>query len=727
MKHIAIISPCILPVPARKGGAVEGLVTRILDDNELNKDYFIDLFTIDEGEIGNLEYSYTKIIRVENKRNTRVADRITDKYYRTVPGSSSERLLDKEIVRCFWERISEPGISFDAVIIENMMSTACEIVHLCQGRYDFPIFFHMHNDVDLYRSPKQIRELVCFGVRFLAVSDYIRNQIIKCDKNAIVSTLHNGTDLSRFDRVSQTGNGNVSFLYAGRIIPGKGVKEMLLAFIEAFEKAEDLGKTNARLDIVGFSGFDRGYEGTIRKIAEGYSNITCKEAVAADEMPSLYSSADIVIMPTIDEEPFGLVALETMAMGTALIVSDSGALPEVVGEGAVIVDKSKDFVAGLSDAMKKLAYDESLRKEIAEKGYRRAHAVEDFDISNYYHNFTKLITEDAILPSDTISVIVPVYNVSAYLKRCVDSIISQTYGNLEIILVDDESTDESGVICDELATNDSRVKVIHQANAGLSAARNTGIDIATGSFIFFCDSDDYIQEDALEKMLRRLKRDHGDIVACGIEKVYDSSYEDNRNLEETTSDIHVRKKQTSDTSSAADIFTSINPGRWSGHESVIQMMRSNNVCSVAWNKLYKKELFEGIRFPLGVKNEDEALVYKLLYRAKLVSYIPDTFYKYYQRSDSIIHDDLQDWYHFFISASIDRIKFFEEMGDDELSQHSRITLLEWIKYSYRNIHDKKIRKELAEAYKENLSFSNAPMVMGLKKKWALLLWKAIRY
>ncbi len=272
--------------------------------------------------------------------------------------------------------------------------------------------------------------------------------------------------------------------------------------------------------------------------------------------------------------------------------------------------------------------------------------------------------------------------------------------------MDDGSTDGSGTICDEYAAIDDRIKVIHQENLGLSGARNTGLDHASGRYIFFCDSDDYLREDALEIMISKMLNDHADVVACGIAKVHDN---------------------TTDSAEKEDIFTVIKPGRWSGHESVIQMMITNNVCTVAWNKLYKKELFDGIRFPIGVKNEDEATIYKVLYRAGIVSFIPDTLYKYYQRDDSIIHEDIKDRYRFYLDAVKDRISFFEEKGESDLVQHSRIAYLDWIKHSYRNIDDNDIRKELKELYDSSLNLANAPSVMGGGKRAALLLWKYIRY
>ncbi len=706
MKRIAIIAPCILPVPATKGGSVEGLITKLLNDNEKNKSFSIDLFTIEDAGYTEYNYSCTNILNIKNDFVQELPNRLLDKYYRSIPGSSSKRLIDRQIIAAFVRRLKEIDGKYDAVIIENMMSTAVGVIMNCAGAYDFPVYFHMHNDVDTYRSPEYIKELVRHGVQFIAVSEYIKSRILKCDKNAVVAVLYNGVDLTKFDKADTKSENASIFLFAGRIIPDKGVKELVLSFIKLCDRLESEKSKNTKLVLVGFSGSAGRYEEEIKDIAKSHKNIICKGQVPADEMSVLYEDADIVVMPTISEEPFGLVALEAMAKGKTLITTNSGALPEVVEAGAVVVDKNGDFVENLSGAMYKMLTDDNFRQEVAERGYQRAHEISDFDINNYYKNFEKILSPQINDDEAIISVIVPVYNVSAYLKRSLSSIIYQTYKNLEIILVDDGSTDGSGTICDEYAAIDDRIKVIHQENLGLSGARNTGLDHASGRYIFFCDSDDYLREDALEIMISKMLNDHADVVACGIAKVHDN---------------------TTDSAEKEDIFTVIKPGRWSGHESVIQMMITNNVCTVAWNKLYKKELFDGIRFPIGVKNEDEATIYKVLYRAGIVSFIPDTLYKYYQRDDSIIHEDIKDRYRFYLDAVKDRISFFEEKGESDLVQHSRIAYLDWIKHSYRNIDDNDIRKELKELYDSSLNLANAPSVMGGGKRAALLLWKYIRY
>jgi len=127
---------------------------------------------------------------------------------------------------------------------------------------------------------------------------------------------------------------------------------------------------------------------------------------------------------------------------------------------------------------------------------------------------------------ELISIIVPVYNVEKYLKQCIETIQSQTYKNLEIILVDDGSPDNSGKICDEYAEQDSRIKVIHKENGGVSSARNLGLEKATGEFIAFIDADDYISADYCEKLLTTLKQENADCVACGYNRVYDNKTEE---------------------------------------------------------------------------------------------------------------------------------------------------------------------------------------------------------
>lgn len=240
---------------------------------------------------------------------------------------------------------------------------------------------------------------------------------------------------------------------------------------------------------------------------------------------------------------------------------------------------------------------------------------------------------------DKISVIVPVYNVEKYLSKCVDSIIKQTYRNLEIILIDDGSPDNCGAICDEYAEKDNRIKVIHKPNGGLSDARNAGLDIATGEYIAFVDSDDYIAENMIEKLYERLIKDGSDMALCGFEYVNESygSAEDNK----------------------TDITNCIVDEKGFFNE----MYGCNQVyCVVAWNKLYKKALFENERYDYAKCHEDQFIIHRLVMKCNKISFLEDKLYFYLRRRDSIMGEDYSINRLDVVEAYINRSKAFYAKG-----------------------------------------------------------------
>lgn len=208
-----------------------------------------------------------------------------------------------------------------------------------------------------------------------------------------------------------------------------------------------------------------------------------------------------------------------------------------------------------------------------------------------------------------ISVIVPIHKVEQYLKRCIDSIINQTYTNLEIILVDDGSPDECPKICDEYAYIDERVKVIHKKNGGLSSARNTGLDIATGEFIVFIDSDDYIELNMIESMMNNMIKNNADLVVCNIRYVFN----DREYIKYSKTDRILNKD-----------------------EAMKEYIKDGIVQAVAWNKLYKKNIIGDMRYKVGKTNEDEFFTYKVINKAEKIYYNSNAFYNYLQRGSSIM-------------------------------------------------------------------------------------------
>ncbi|MBR5126516.1 MAG: glycosyltransferase [Oscillospiraceae bacterium] len=208
-----------------------------------------------------------------------------------------------------------------------------------------------------------------------------------------------------------------------------------------------------------------------------------------------------------------------------------------------------------------------------------------------------------------ISIIVPIYKVEPYLRKCVDSILNQTYTNLEIILVDDGSPDNCGAICDEYARKDSRIRVIHKPNGGLSDARNAGMDIMTGSLVGFVDSDDWIEPQMYQRLYELMAQYDADMAFGGV-------------ADDVIRDGVVQTVKTSE--------YGVVPYA-EGKENA--MRRYFHGSWAAWDKLYRVDLFDGIRYPVGEINEDEAIVLHLLDRCRRVCYTNEVFYHYIRRVD----------------------------------------------------------------------------------------------
>ena len=254
------------------------------------------------------------------------------------------------------------------------------------------------------------------------------------------------------------------------------------------------------------------------------------------------------------------------------------------------------------------------------------------------------------MKENLISVIVPVYNVEQYLRKCIDSIISQTYKNLEIILVDDGSKDNSGKICDEYENKDERIKVIHKKNGGLSDTRNIGLDIAKGDFISFIDSDDIVENDFFEYLIGLQKKYNSDITECNFVKVY----------EEKLKDFAFPKN------SYHSIVVTDSYGALKNYTSFDDDISTNSV--VVWNKIYKKELFEKVRFPVGKTHEDQYTMYKLLAQVNIFVTSSEAKYGYFQRADSIINKKFNEDRLSVFDAYDEVIEFLHQKNYTELEE-----------------------------------------------------------
>lgn len=239
-----------------------------------------------------------------------------------------------------------------------------------------------------------------------------------------------------------------------------------------------------------------------------------------------------------------------------------------------------------------------------------------------------------------ISIIVPIYNVEPYLHRCVDSLLTQTFRDFELILIDDGSPDNCPAICDDYARQDKRIVVIHQKNAGLSAARNAGLDCATGEYIAFIDSDDWVHPEYLERLYRALVDAQADLALCSLLTVCDdpSNPRHNRSV--------------------------LIPSGVMSQQDMVRKLTQPDPWRyvVACCKLYRRHIFDHLRYPVGFQHEDEALWHRVIAACSRIVCISDPLYFYYQHPTSIMGTPYSIRRTDFISALADRIVFSHQQG-----------------------------------------------------------------
>lgn len=239
------------------------------------------------------------------------------------------------------------------------------------------------------------------------------------------------------------------------------------------------------------------------------------------------------------------------------------------------------------------------------------------------------------MKNNLISIIVPVYNVDLYLRDCLDSIVNQTYRNIEIIIVDDGSSDNSGAICDEYGSRDNRIKVIHQANSGVSEARNVGLDIAIGDYILFVDSDDWIDKEVCETVLELAIEQNADIVCFG-QKEY-----------------HL--------SGNVEVLAVSKPCEIEKTELIKQLVFEYGVIRTGMiNKFYSSKLFRNIRFPKGRTYEDVSVFSHVVHLSNKIYVTNVVFYNYIVHEGSIMSNRFQkDGILEIIRASQDRLELLK--------------------------------------------------------------------
>ena len=318
--------------------------------------------------------------------------------------------------------------------------------------------------------------------------------------------------------------------------------------------------------------------------------------------------------------------------------------------------------------------------------------------------------------SPFISIIIPVYNVQDYLHKCLDSILQQTYQNIEILLVNDGSTDTSGEICDYYRTLDTRIQVIHQCNQGISAARNTGFSHSHGEYILFVDSDDFIHPQMLSYMLYEMQRNNADLVCCKKKRV-----EPNFPLPTDSLDANAYSVTLYDDYKA--FYEIYNP-------------RSYTDMIVCWNKLYPRDLVSSFPFPPNRIHEDEHFSPRVLANSKTVAFIEYPFYFYVQRPNSIMKKPLTKKSLDKLTSLAENVAYFKETNHPEKSILENIRLFDYsisLCVTFRTQKNKELEKEIRTNFintYRSLNKNDLPIRKRIKydifyRFYSLFIWQEI--
>lgn len=303
------------------------------------------------------------------------------------------------------------------------------------------------------------------------------------------------------------------------------------------------------------------------------------------------------------------------------------------------------------------------------------------------------------MSSTQVSVIVPVYNVERYLEKCIQSICGQSFADIEVILVDDGSTDASANICDEWAQRDDRVHVIHKENGGLSDARNAGIDAADGQWLMFVDSDDFITMDTIELLYTAAVKKHCEIALCNMVRVYDDG---------TTEPFYNPVGEQT---------------IWDGVQR-FETLKQPSVC----NKIFRTELFEGVRFPKGKYYEDTFVYHVLLDRATAVALTGHDGYYYLSRRESILgQPKYTDRYFDMTEAVYERMTYLLAHDIPLYADEACLSMYAVVANAEKHIQEsqqneakfKQMRQQFKVAYKHLMKSSKT----GIKQRLRLLLLK----
>ena len=390
MKKIALVTAGFLPVPAIQGGAVEQLVSYLVEENEKKPQYYIDLYTINHEKLKNYKYKYTRIIKIN-------VNTVMDLFCRVI-NYITKRLKTNYVLLSYPYYILKKlkKIKYEKIIVENNMI----LYNYLYKRYSYntKFYYHMHNNMnEPGKTPKEAKNIERTAEEILFVSNAIKKAFNYYTKSNRGVVLYNCIDFSIYD-INSINNTSVNkdtnkdiykFIYTGRICDDKGVDELTKAFSSLSKKYR-----NISLSIIGFgfaNTFTR-FEKKIKKFCNA-NNIKTYEFMAQKDLLKHIADSDCVVIPSKYEEAFGVVALEAMAMKKAIIATNTGGLTESLNKDCSIIIDKNNLEKNLYNAMEKLYKDRKYSKKIANNAYRRVKSSPEFDKKNYFSNFINIIGE----------------------------------------------------------------------------------------------------------------------------------------------------------------------------------------------------------------------------------------------------------------------------------------------------------------------------------------------
>lgn len=379
MINICVVSPGFLVVPSEHSGAIEVLIENLLDDNELEGKYRFDVISID-GECKSVQnkYKYSNFLYIKPS----FFDKICSIFYNRIK---------KYIFRNPEDYISPYSVAvkrivkrkrYDHILIENNLTVVNSL-----KKYK-NLYFHLHNDVFGTDKPKfQCSLALSACQKVIVVSNYLKDRLVSLGHKDKVAVLYNCVDLHSFN-CKEAPLQFKTFLYSGRLVPEKGVLELIKAF-------KNVASSDCKLLIVGKSVFGgdeaTAYESLLLEEANKCNSISFAGFIPHDKMPDVLLKADCVVIPTMNEEPFGVVALEAMAMQRMIISTDSGELPIILADGCgIIVDKT-NAVDGLESAISYVINQQDECRKMAALAYHKVFSNESLHKENYLRNLERIM------------------------------------------------------------------------------------------------------------------------------------------------------------------------------------------------------------------------------------------------------------------------------------------------------------------------------------------------